>query len=81
MLIAYGHGPIFTKFRRRKHKRRDFFCFRNGEVTLQQSPLLDNTWKVKVKLIYEVYVLLVSVTLQVNVSNVWTYVYVHVYEL
>ena len=72
-------GPIFTKIRRRKHKRRAFVCSEIGKVTLKQSALLDSTWEVKRD--YDIFTLLVSAAPQVNVCKVWIYVYVHVYEL
>jgi hypothetical protein len=70
---------IFTKLRRRKHKRRTFVCITIGKVTLEPSAQLDSNREVK--LIDDVFALLVSTTSQVNVCKVWVYVYVHVYEL
>jgi hypothetical protein len=72
-------GPIFTKLRRRRHKRRAFVCIKISNVTLEQSVQLGSTREVK--LINDVFPLLVSFTPQVNVCNVWIYVYVHVYDL
>jgi hypothetical protein len=71
-------GPcIFTKLRRRK--RRTFVCTKIGKITLEQRAQLDSTWEVK--LIYDVFALLVSTTQQINVCKVCIYVYVHAYEL
>ena len=63
----------------RKHKRSAFICFKICKVTLEPSAQIDSTSEVK--LIYDVCTLLVSTTPQVNVCNVWIYVYVHAYEL
>jgi hypothetical protein len=40
-------GPIFTKLRRRKLKRRAFVCIKISNVTLEQSVQLGSTREVK----------------------------------
>jgi hypothetical protein len=49
-------GPIFSKLRRCKNKRRSFVCIKIGKVTIEQSAQQDSTSEVK--LIYDVFALL-----------------------
>jgi hypothetical protein len=63
-------GSIFTKLRRRKHKRRAFVCFKIGKVMLEQNALIYSSGEVK--LISEVFVLLASTIRYINVCSVWT---------
>jgi hypothetical protein len=74
-----GSGPKFTKVRKRKHKRRVFVRSNISKVTLDRRALIFSTREVK--LIFDIFALLVSSIPHVNVYNVWTYVYVCVYEL
>jgi hypothetical protein len=48
-------GSIFTKLRRRKHKRRAFVCFKTGKVTPEKRTLLDSTWEVEPIMTYLYY--------------------------
>jgi hypothetical protein len=40
-------GPIFTKLRSRKHKRRVFVRFKISKATLERRALVQRTWKYK----------------------------------
>jgi hypothetical protein len=71
-LVKQAPGSIFTKLRRRKHKRKAFVCFKIDKVTLEQSALRYSSGDVRI--ISDVFELLVSTIPHINVYSVWIYV-------